>query len=260
MVLTNTSERVKAKIKIDKNDIKEPVPGHLSIQHPYVQPTPFLRRLKGQKGNLYKIHEAFCMIGILKMIDKEKTQVDNSCNIMVKDVERLRQMLTPTIHTLPNLKTVVQPYMPLSPFRNKANVTREEELDNDIPLHDGMMQFMTPQTAHNTPPDDVAPATSLILDKNLNEFEEEFFDDTRVAEKADSNPVNDVKELIDIINTDDFETFVQKLLLHQVNAFGNSRRLWKTYLIDMRRPPCIITFDIVHLKWGMFMLYAIGVS
>ncbi|GKC47722.1 hypothetical protein Tco_1065444 [Tanacetum coccineum] len=117
-----------------KNDMKEPVPRDLPIEHPYVQPTPFPRCLK---GNLYKICKAVCMIGIPKKTHKVKTQMDNGCDITFKDVERLRKMLTPTIHTLPNLEPVVQLYMPLSPFRDKAIVSREEEQDNDIPLKDG---------------------------------------------------------------------------------------------------------------------------
>ncbi|GKD29681.1 hypothetical protein Tco_1240459 [Tanacetum coccineum] len=133
MVLTNTSERVKAKMKMGKNDMKESVLCNLPIEHPYVQPTPFPGRLKEQK----------------------------------------------------------------------ENVAREKEP-------------VTPQTVHITPPDDVAPATSLILDKHLNEFREEFSDITRVAKKVDGNLVNDVNELSDIIKTNDFETFFQKLL-HQVN-------------------------------------------
>ncbi|GKA89011.1 hypothetical protein Tco_0810823 [Tanacetum coccineum] len=117
--------------------------------------------------------------------------MDNGCDIMVKDIEKLRKMLTPTIKTLPNLKPVVQPCMPLSPFSDKA--AREEEQDNDIPLQDGIMRPLTHKTAHITPPDDVAPATSPILDKHLNEFREEFSDITRVAKKANGNLVNDVK-------------------------------------------------------------------
>ncbi|GJZ89766.1 reverse transcriptase domain-containing protein [Tanacetum coccineum] len=55
---------------------------------------------------------------------------------------------------------------------DEAKVVREEEHDYDIPLQDGMMQPLTPQTVHITPPDDdyVAPATNLILDRHLNEF------------------------------------------------------------------------------------------
>ncbi|GJY55198.1 retrovirus-related pol polyprotein from transposon TNT 1-94 [Tanacetum coccineum] len=83
--------------------------------------------------------------------------------------------------------------------------------DYDVPLHDGMMKPLTPQTVHITPPDDdyVAPATNLILDRQLNEFGEEFSNITKVAEK-----VND-KEL-SIVKTYDCETFIQKLL-HQVS-------------------------------------------
>nr|GEX23396.1 hypothetical protein [Tanacetum cinerariifolium] len=159
-VLTDTSERVKVKMKIGKNDIKGPVPHDLPIEHPYVQPMPFPGNLMGQKGNLYKIHEAVYMIGIPAKTHKENNRIDNGCDIMVKDVKRLRQMITPTIHTVPNLEPVVQMYMPLSPFRDKVNVVREEEQDNDIPLQNGVMQPLTPQTAHITPPDDVASATS----------------------------------------------------------------------------------------------------
>ncbi|GJZ78722.1 hypothetical protein Tco_0643559 [Tanacetum coccineum] len=127
-------------------------------------------------------------------------------------------MLTPTIHTLPNRKPVVQLYMQLSPFRDKAIVTREEEQDDDIPLQDGVMQPLTPQTAHITPPDNVALATRPILDKLLNEFGEDFYDITRAAKKADGNPVNDVKDLSDIIKTCDFETFIRKLLHQDLNS------------------------------------------
>ncbi|GKE35516.1 hypothetical protein Tco_1454838 [Tanacetum coccineum] len=100
--------------------------------------------------------------------------------------------------------------MPLSPFHDKESVTRGEE--HDIPLQDGVMQPLTPQTTHIIPSNDVAPATSPILDKHSNEFGEEFFDITRIAKMADGNPA---KELSDIMKTYDFRTFIQKLL-HQV--------------------------------------------
>ncbi|GKB96410.1 hypothetical protein Tco_0982547 [Tanacetum coccineum] len=160
-----------------KGNMKEPVPHDLL-------PTPFLGHLKKQ---------------------------------IVKDVERLRQFLTPTIHTLPNLKPVVQPYMPLGPVHDKEKIVREEEQDYDIPLHDGVMQALTPQVVHITPPDDdyVAPATNPILDKQLNEFRKECFDITKVVEKVNGNPVKDVQEHSDI-KTYDCETFIQKLL-HQVS-------------------------------------------
>ncbi|GJS63084.1 hypothetical protein Tco_0677648 [Tanacetum coccineum] len=139
--------------------------------------------MKRQKGNLYKTRKTVCMIGIPEETHKEKTQINNGCNITVKDVERLRQILTPTIHTLPNLEPVMQPYMLLSPFRDKASVARGEE--HDIPLQDGVMQPLTPQTTHITPPDDVVLATNPILDKHSNEFGEKFSNITRVAEMAD---------------------------------------------------------------------------
>ncbi|GJZ77051.1 hypothetical protein Tco_0641723 [Tanacetum coccineum] len=74
---------------------------------------------------------------------------------------------------------------------NDTKVVKEEEQDYDIPLHEHVMQPLTPQTVHITPPDDdyVASATNPILNKHLNEFGEEFADNTRVSEKIDSNPV-----------------------------------------------------------------------
>ncbi|GJV13292.1 hypothetical protein Tco_1354833 [Tanacetum coccineum] len=138
-------------------------------------------------------------------------------DITVEDVERLRLFLTPTIHTLPNLEPVVQPYMSLGPVHDKEKIIREYEQDYDIPLHDGVMQPLTPQTIHITLPDDdyVAPATSPTLDKQLNEFGKEYSDITRVSEMADGNPVKDIRELSDIIKTSDFETF-----LYVIRVFG----------------------------------------
>nr|GEV62490.1 hypothetical protein [Tanacetum cinerariifolium] len=136
-VLTNTSERIKAKMKMGKNDMKEPVPCDLPVDYPYAQLTLIPKRLKEQKGNLYKTRETFCVIGIPKETHEEKTQINNGCNITVGDVEKLRQILTPTMHTLPNLEPVVQPYMPLSPFRDKASIASGEE--HDIPLQDGRL-------------------------------------------------------------------------------------------------------------------------
>nr|GEW87774.1 hypothetical protein [Tanacetum cinerariifolium] len=81
------------------------------------------------------------VIGTPARTHKENTQMDNSCDITVKDVEKLRQMLTPTIHTLPNPEPVVQPCIPLSQFHDKAIVAKEKEQDNDIPLQDGVMQI-----------------------------------------------------------------------------------------------------------------------
>ncbi|GJY13060.1 hypothetical protein Tco_0382369 [Tanacetum coccineum] len=117
---------------------------------------------------------------------------------------------------------MVQSYMPLNRFRDEANVAKEEEQDNDIPLQDGMMQPLTPHTVHITPPDDdyVASATNPILDKHLKEFGKEFSNITRADEKADSNPIKDVKDLSKMIKTYDFETFIQKLL-HRVNQSPN---------------------------------------
>ncbi|GKA62673.1 hypothetical protein Tco_0762192 [Tanacetum coccineum] len=139
-------EIVKAKTKKDKEDMKELVPRDLPIVHLYVPPMPFLGRLKEQKGNPYKIHEIVCMIGNLEKTRKaqeDERDMEYGWDIMVKDVERLKQILTPTVHTLPNLEPVMQPYMPINSACDEAKFVREEEHDYNIPLHDGVMQPLT---------------------------------------------------------------------------------------------------------------------
>ncbi|GJY17525.1 hypothetical protein Tco_0389016 [Tanacetum coccineum] len=130
---------------------------------------------------------------MMKQWKEDEGDMNVGWDIIVKDVERLR-----LVH-------------------DKEKIVRKEEHDYDIPLRDGVMQPLTPQTVHITPPDDdyVAPATSPTLDKQLNEFGKECSDITRVAKKANCNLVNDVKELYDI-NKYDCEIFIRKLL-HQVS-------------------------------------------
>ncbi|GJZ62239.1 hypothetical protein Tco_0618376 [Tanacetum coccineum] len=159
-----------------KKDMEDLVPHDLPIVQPYFPPTPFPGHPKKQKDNPYKTRET---VGIPEKIPTKKAQedegdIDDGWDITIKDIKRLRQIL---IHTLPNLKPMVQPYMPRGPAYDEI--------------------------VHITPLDDdyVAPATSPILEKHLNKFGEEIYDITRVAEKADGNLVNDVKELSDIIKT-----------------------------------------------------------
>ncbi|GKB34718.1 reverse transcriptase domain-containing protein [Tanacetum coccineum] len=141
-VLTNTEEKFKARTTMGKENMKEPVPHDLPL-------TLFLGHLKEQIGSPYRTRETVCIIENLGEVHKMKAHEDEGdmdvgWDITVKDVERLRQFLTPTIHTLPNLEPVVQPYMPLGPVHDKEKILREEEQDYDIPLHDGVMQPLTP--------------------------------------------------------------------------------------------------------------------
>ncbi|GKB84118.1 calmodulin-interacting protein 111 isoform X1 [Tanacetum coccineum] len=123
MILTNAGEKVKEKMEIGKKDMKEPVPRDFFVIQTY----------KAQE---------------------DERDMDDGWDITIEDVERLRQILTPTQHTFPNLKPVMQPYMPLGPVRDKEKVIKEEEHDYDISLQDGVMQPLTPQTVYITPPDD----------------------------------------------------------------------------------------------------------
>ncbi|GJV34690.1 ribonuclease H-like domain-containing protein [Tanacetum coccineum] len=138
-VLTNTGEK---RTIMGKGNMKEPVPRDLP-------PTPFLGHLKEQMGSPCRTRETICMIENPRKVHKMKAQEDEGdmdvgWDITVKDVERLRQFLTPTIHTLPNPEPVVQPYMPLGPVHDKEKIVKEEEHDYDIPLHDGVIQPLTP--------------------------------------------------------------------------------------------------------------------
>ncbi|GJS23249.1 reverse transcriptase domain-containing protein [Tanacetum coccineum] len=136
-VLTNTGEKVKAITTIGKENMKEPVPRDLS-------PTPFLGHLKKQMGSPYRTRKTIRMIGNPEEIHNTKAQEDEGdmdvgWDITCKDVERLMQFLTPTIHTLPYLEPVVQPYIPLGPVHDKDKIVREKEQDYDIPLNDSVM-------------------------------------------------------------------------------------------------------------------------
>ncbi|GJT39665.1 hypothetical protein Tco_0939530 [Tanacetum coccineum] len=108
-----------------------------------------IKHLNEQIGSPYRTRETICMIENPKEVHKMKAQEDEGdmdvgWDITIEDVETLRQSLTPTIHTLPNLEPAVQPYMSLAPVHDKEEIVREEEQDYDIPLHDGIMQPLTP--------------------------------------------------------------------------------------------------------------------
>ncbi|GJT83407.1 hypothetical protein Tco_1057749 [Tanacetum coccineum] len=213
-----------ARTTVGKENVKEPVPHDLQVVQTYVPTMQFL-------GSPYRTRETICAIGIPEEFQEDEGDMNDGCEITFEDVERLRKILTPSIHTLPNLEPIVQTYMPLGLVCNKAKVKREEEQDYDIPLQDHIMQPLTPQTVHITLPDDdyVAPASNPILNKHLNKFGEEFDDKTRVSKKIDSNPMNDLKEFL---KTYDFETFIRKLL-HQLSQSshktGKAKREMKSH-------------------------------
>ncbi|GJR04896.1 hypothetical protein Tco_0527880 [Tanacetum coccineum] len=206
-----------------KKNVKELVPRNLPVVQTCVPPAQFL-------GNPYRTCETICAIGIPEEIKENDGDMNDGCDIMGEDVERLRKMLTPSINALP----IVQPYMPLGLVCNKAKVVGEEEQDH-------VMQPLTPQTVHITPPDDdyVASTTNPILNKHLNDFGEKFADNTRVFEKIDSNPINDLKELL---KTYDFENFIRKLKhqlsqsLHETGKTNREMRSHQQYGFNLSFP------------------------
>ncbi|GJU86301.1 hypothetical protein Tco_1293847 [Tanacetum coccineum] len=118
-------EKEDMRVEHSKENIKEPVPHDLP-------PKTFLGHLKEQIGRPYRTHETVCIIENPREVHKIKAQEDEGdmdvgWDITVKDVKRLRQFLTPTIHTLPNPEPVVKPYMPLGPVYDKEKFVSEEE-------------------------------------------------------------------------------------------------------------------------------------
>ncbi|GKD07775.1 hypothetical protein Tco_1187460, partial [Tanacetum coccineum] len=182
-------------------------------------------RLRLNLDKRKKVVESHPKITVLlrfqSFLPEDEGDMDVAWDITFKDVERLRQFLTPTIHTL------------IGHVHDKEKIVTEEEHDCDIPLHDGVMQPLTPQKVHITPPDYVAVATNPILNKQLNEFREEFSDITRVAKKANGDPVNNVKELFDI-KTYDCETIIPKLL-HQVSQSSHKTGMTKREMKSHQR-------------------------
>ncbi|GKA95847.1 hypothetical protein Tco_0817942 [Tanacetum coccineum] len=173
-VLTNTGEKIKAIMTMGKENMKEPVPHDLP-------PTLFPGHLKEQMGSPYKTRETIRMNGNPEEIHNVKAQDDEG------DMD------------------VVQPYIPLGPVHDMDKIVKEKEHDYDILLNDNVMQALTPQTVHITPPGDdyVALAINPMSNKQLNKFEEECSNITKVVEKEYDNPV---------IKTYDCETFIRKLL------------------------------------------------
>ncbi|GKC10049.1 hypothetical protein Tco_1001659 [Tanacetum coccineum] len=139
----------------------------------------------------------------LRGIKQEEVQVEE-CNegnmeeiwdITIEDVERLKRLLTPTIEALPKPKPMVQPYVPLILFPNEvSNVTYD------------MMQPLTPQAIHITPPNDdyVALAAIPILVKLPKEFDNEPLSDSLTTEDDECNPMSDMEELEQVLFHDPF--------------------------------------------------------
>ncbi|GKA69415.1 hypothetical protein Tco_0775479 [Tanacetum coccineum] len=216
-------------------------------------------------GSPYRTRETVRIIGNPEEIHnakahEEEKDMDVGWDITSKDVERLRQFLTPTIHTLPNLEPVVQPYIPLGPVHDKDKIVREKEQDYDIPLNNSVMQPLTPQTVHITPLDDdyEAPATNPMSNKQLNKFEEEFSNIKEVAEKEYDKPA---------IKTYDCETFIRKLLHQGIKSLqgdednlkdfcqnSNLEAMLREFLVlillfPFYFIPLMYNRDIVQIKW-----------
>ncbi|GJT29745.1 hypothetical protein Tco_0910020 [Tanacetum coccineum] len=108
-------------------------------------------------------------------------------DIMIRDVERIRQFLTPNVPEV--IEDVIQP--------------------------------LIPKTLHTIPPNEdyVASATKSILDELLEEFGNEILNITMVDEGANFNPNKDIEELEKLLANNPKPHYIEIQLL-QVDAHG----------------------------------------
>nr|GEU56477.1 hypothetical protein [Tanacetum cinerariifolium]GEV06779.1 hypothetical protein [Tanacetum cinerariifolium]GEV09352.1 hypothetical protein [Tanacetum cinerariifolium] len=171
---------------------------------------------KQRVENLRKQEEA-------KVEECDDGDIYNIWDITVEDVEILRQILTRSVHTLPEPDHVVQPCVPLLPSPDELKVVRDEEPNNDVDSNsiqvidnmDDVIQPSIPQTTHTTPPDKdyVAPATKSIFNELLEEFKDEILNVTVVDEEADFNPTR-VEELEILLAKDPQSYFTKIQCIH----------------------------------------------
>nr|GEX38893.1 hypothetical protein [Tanacetum cinerariifolium] len=91
------------------------------------------------KGFIPLMTQTQALKSIQVMVDHLRNWYDEATTkerIKVKNADRFRQILTPTIHILPNLKPMVQSYVTQGPVHDKEKAAREKEQDYDIPLQD----------------------------------------------------------------------------------------------------------------------------
>nr|GEY48012.1 reverse transcriptase domain-containing protein [Tanacetum cinerariifolium] len=68
----------------------------------------------------------------VKVEDCDEWDMYDIWDVTVEDVKRLRQLLTPSVHALPEPKPMVQSCVPLLPSPNEIMVVREKETNNDV--------------------------------------------------------------------------------------------------------------------------------
>ncbi|GJZ23485.1 hypothetical protein Tco_0560944 [Tanacetum coccineum] len=215
--------------------------------------------------NLRKQEEA-------KVDDCDEGNMDDIWDITVEDVERIRKLLTPSVHTFPEPKPVVQPCVPLLPSLDEVKVVRDEEPNNDvnsISIHvpnvmDDVIQPLIPQVIHTTPLDKgyVAPTTKSIFDELLQGFRNKILNITVVDKEADCNHTKNIEELerllakdpqsylteiqvylLSIKTNEECEPFVHTQPLSPLyRAFKSSKLSTKPYKVEreMTSPPWIL--------------------
>ncbi|GKD36748.1 hypothetical protein Tco_1256955, partial [Tanacetum coccineum] len=177
----------------------------------------------------------------------------NNWEITVEDVERLRQILTPTVHILHEPDHVGQPLVPLIPSPDEVKVVREEEPANDV--------FS------------ISIQVLDVIDDLSKEFRDEILDITVVDEEVDFNPTRDIEELERLIATDhessftkikvlscivktnvEHETFVRQMnLLYRLSQSAKSSTKTRKKLREMTSAPRILDSTLgLRRSWSAY--------
>ncbi|GKF51986.1 hypothetical protein Tco_0148453, partial [Tanacetum coccineum] len=124
---------------------------------------------------------------------------------------------------------------------------------------DEIVQPLIPKPIHTTPPNDdyVAPITKSMLDKLLEEFEDEIFNVTMVDDEADFNPTKDLEELERLLAMRPQSKFT-KILVHSIiintEPFIHTQLMSPLYEVFKTSKPCKVDRDIISP--GRYALYS----
>ncbi|GKD57156.1 hypothetical protein Tco_1290543, partial [Tanacetum coccineum] len=137
-------------------------------------------------------------------------------NITVKDVERIRQFLTPNV----------------------------------LDVMDDIIQPLIPKTIHTTPPDEdyVAPTTKSILDDLFEEFRYEILNVTMVDEGVECSHTKDLEELERLLAKDP-QSHYTEIQVHSIiinpEPFIHTQLMSPLYGVFNTSKPCKVDKDII---------------
>ncbi|GKE49352.1 hypothetical protein Tco_1480610 [Tanacetum coccineum] len=166
------------------------------------------------------VHDIICEQDVDLEKDQEEDGDDGDIfymwDITVKDVERIRQFLTPNVPD----------------------------------VMDDIIQPLIPKTIHTTPPDEdyVAHATKSILDDLLEEFRDEILNVTMVDEGAECSPTKDLEEHKRLLAKDP-QSHYTEIQVHSViinpEPFIHTQLMSPLYGVFKTSKPCKVDRDII---------------